>query len=238
MAKYEKWLGAGIGWAAGGPVGGLIGFAAGSLTQSGNKKQYSNTAHTSEFETNLIVMAAAVIKADGKVSIEELDFVRKFFCDHFSEEYIDEKMNILNHCLQRSYDPRKACDDVRLSSTPSTRKQVVNFLFDLAFADKALERSEVDLIFKLAGWLNVNDIEFRKIKGSFSNDRSDVKYELLGVKITATYDEIKAAYRKLVLEYHPDRNTDLSPAEQKTIAEKFRRVQDAFEKIKEERGFE
>ena len=237
MAKYEKWLGAGLGWFAGGPVGSLLGFAAGTYMQPDSKK-YQNTGHTSEFETNLIVLAAAVIRADGKVSIDEVSFVREFFKDHFSPDYLDEKMNILHHCLQKTYDPRKACDDIRISASPSTRTQVVNFLFDLAFADRAIDKPESDLIFKLAGWLNVNDIEFKKIKVSFTSEGSNSKYELLGVRQNASYDEVKAAYRKLVLEYHPDRNTNLSPAEQSVLADKFRRIQEAFEKIKEERGFE
>ena len=237
MARYEKWLGAGIGWMAGGPIGGMLGFAAGSYMQP-NAKKYENTGHTTEFETNLIVLAASVIRADGKASEEEIKFVRDFFTEHFSADHIEEKINILTHCLHRSYDPRKACDDIRISSTSSTRKQVVNFLFDLAFADKALVKTESDLIFVLAGWLNVNDIEFKKIKHSFSSSGSHGKYELLGVKHNATYEEIKAAYRKLVLEYHPDRNASLSPTEQSALADKFRRIQGAFEKIKEERGFE
>ena len=236
MAVYEKWLGAGIGWFTGGPVGGLIGFAAGSVLQPDSQK-YKNTRHTTEFETNLIVIAAAVIKADGKVSLEEINFVRDFFRDHFSHDYLDEKINILNHCLQRNYDPRKACDDIRIAASPSTRTQVVNFLLDLAYADKELQRSESDLIFKLAGWLNVNDIEYRRIKGTFTSGGYHPHYKLLGIKISASYDEIKAAYRKLVLEYHPDRNINLSPAEQKKIAEKFTKIQEAFERIKEERGF-
>jgi DnaJ like chaperone protein len=233
LAKYEKWLGAGIGFFAGGPVGSLLGYAVGSYMEPDSKK-YQKTGHTSEFESNLLVIAATLIKIDGKVSQDELTFVKEFFHDHFSAEYLDEKMNILKHCLQKNYDPRKACDDIR----HSTRTQVVNFLFDLAMSDKALERAELDLIFKIAGWLNVNDVEFKKIKVSVSSDGSKTKYELLGVRYNASYDEVKTGYRKLVLEYHPDRNIHLSPAEQSVIAEKFRRIQEAFEKIKEERGFE
>ena len=63
-------------------------------------------------------------------------------------------------------------------------------------------------------------------------------YEILGVSKNATEAEIKAAYRKLVLEYHPDRNTHLTADEQKTIADRFRKVQEAFDKIKQERGLE
>jgi DnaJ like chaperone protein len=235
MARYEKWLGAGIGFFAGGPVGSLLGYAAGSYMEPDSKK-YRKTGNTSEFETNLIVIASAVIKADGKVMLDEINFVRDFFKDHFSPDHIDEKLNILNHCLHKNYDARKACDDIRLSASPSTRTQVVNFLFDLSLSDGALNQSELDLIFRLAGWLNVNDVEFKKIKVSFSST-GDTKYTLLGVRINASYDEVKAAYRKLVLEYHPDRNISLSDAEQVIIADKFRRIQEAFDKIKEERGF-
>ena len=237
MSKYEKWMGASIGWFAGGPVGGLLGFAAGSFIEP-EAKRYQKTGHTSEFETNLLVLSATLIRVDGNISLDEINFVHDFFRDHFSAEYIDEKMNILNHCLQRSYDPRKACDDIRASSSPSTRIQVVNFLFELALSDKALEKSEADLIFVLSGWLNINDITFRKIKSSYSATGSQTKYDLLGVKYNASYDEVKTAYRKLVLEYHPDRNASLSPAELAKLAEKFRRIQEAFEKIKAERGFE
>ncbi len=237
MARYEKWLGAGIGFFAGGPMGSLLGFAAGKSLEPDTKK-YSKTAHTSEFETNLIVLAAAVIRADGKVVTDEINFTRDFFKLNFAPEYVNEKMNILHHCLQRNYDPRKACDDLRISTTPSTRYQIVNFLFDVGLSDGQLDKRESDLIFTLAGWLNINDVDFKKIKASFADDIRVPHYELLNIKITATYEEIKTSYRKLVLQYHPDRNAHLSPAEQKALAEKFRKIQEAFEKIKEERGFE
>jgi len=49
-------------------------------------------------------------------------------------------------------------------------------------------------------------------------------YEILGVKKTASQDKIKAAYRKLALKYHPDRNPDNKEAE-----EKFKEAAQAYE---------
>ena len=51
-------------------------------------------------------------------------------------------------------------------------------------------------------------------------------YEILGVSKSATLDEIKAAYRKLALKYHPDRNPDNKEAE-----EKFKEAAEAYEML-------
>ena len=54
-------------------------------------------------------------------------------------------------------------------------------------------------------------------------------YELLGIQRTATGDDIKKAYRKLAMQYHPDRNSGDSQAEQK-----FREVNEAYEVLKDD----
>lgn len=53
-------------------------------------------------------------------------------------------------------------------------------------------------------------------------------YETLGVDKNATQDEIKKAYRKLSMQYHPDRNATESEEKQKECAEKFKDVNEAY----------
>ena len=54
-------------------------------------------------------------------------------------------------------------------------------------------------------------------------------YDILGVSKDATQDEIKKAYRKLSLKYHPDRHTGDTPEEQKKNEELFKDVAHAYD---------
>ena len=54
-------------------------------------------------------------------------------------------------------------------------------------------------------------------------------YEVLGVQRTATQSEIKSAYRKLAIKYHPDKNPGDKAAE-----EKFKKITAAYDVISDE----
>ena len=54
-------------------------------------------------------------------------------------------------------------------------------------------------------------------------------YEVLGVSKNATADEIKKAYRKKAIQYHPDRQGDKSEAEKKEAEEKFKEAAEAYD---------
>ena len=89
-------------------------------------------------------------------------------------------------------------------------------------------------VFRIAGYLNVNDLEYKKLRIEHTYHTETV-YEILGVTETMSFAEIRTTYRRLVLKYHPDRNKDVSEAEKKKLAQKFQQVQEAYEKIKKER---
>ena len=235
MAKYEKWLGASLGWmVTGNPIGGIIGFIAGSFIESGNQnKSKQQLTGISELETNLIVLASHLIKIDGKVTLEEINFTKNFLSTQFDEKLSHKRTEILNHCLVKEYDLNIVCDQLRMYASTATRTQIVRFLFDLAISDRELTEQENYFIFKIAGYLTVNDVEFRKIKAEHLQ-KSTTVYEILGVRKDASLTEIRNSYRQLVLKYHPDKNAHLSEIEKKELALKFQQIKEAYESLKKE----
>lgn len=60
-------------------------------------------------------------------------------------------------------------------------------------------------------------------------------YEVLGVNKNASADEIKKAFRKLSIKYHPDKQVGKSEAEQKEAEEKFKEAAEAYEVLSDEK---
>lgn len=239
MFKYEKWLGAGLGWVVGGPVGGLLGFFAGKLIEQGNENDPGHsTKGLTEFELNLAVLASHLIKIDGRISLEEVSFVTDFLNTHFDSNYSARRTQMVNHCMQKEYDLSAACDQIRVNTPYATRVQVIHFLFDVALCDGELNERENYFIFRIAGYLNVNDVEFKRIKTEHT-ERVVTQvsvYKVLGVQRNAGMEEIRNAYRKLVLKYHPDRNKTATEQEKKELSIRFQRIQEAYEQIKKDKG--
>lgn len=235
--KYEKWLGAGLGFVvSGSPLGAVIGFGAGKLLESDSKeKLFYPTSSISDLEINILQLAAAVIQTEKGVTHSEINFVRDFWKARFGKNLLEEKMSIFNHLLQKKYDTQKACIDLYNSSEISTRHQIIHFLFDLAECDKPLSNKELSMIASIAGWLNINRIDFAKIEES-RRPKERTVFDILGAKETDSTSLIKSKYRKLVLQFHPDKHPNISNTERKKMEQKLREIQEAYQQILDLRG--
>ena len=59
-------------------------------------------------------------------------------------------------------------------------------------------------------------------------------YELLGISKNASDDEIKKAFRKAALKYHPDRMVNASEEEKKVAEEKFKELNEAYQVLSDQ----
>ena len=85
--------------------------------------------------------------------------------------------------------------------------------------------------------MGVADADYESIFSMF-NKQSDKTwaYKVLEIDKSATDDEVKKAYRRMAMKYHPDKVNNMGEEVKKTATEKFRKVNEAYEAIKKERG--
>ena len=105
---------------------------------------------------------------------------------------------------------------------------IVSFLFGVAAADDFVNAKETRCIHRIAGYLGINGKDFKENKNNFL--AANNAYYLLGVKEDSTFEQVKTAYRKMVLKFHPDRREAQIPEEEADL--RFREIQRAFETIK------
>ena len=67
---------------------------------------------------------------------------------------------------------------------------------------------------------------------------TDSAYTVLEISPSATDDEVRSAYRRMAMKYHPDRVATLGPEVQKAAEEKFKKIQEAYAAIKKQRGIQ
>lgn len=241
MAKFGKWLGGGLGWAFGGPIGAILGFAVGSaidsvVTVEGSViNNQSNKRKANDFSLSLLVLIAAVMKADGKVLKSELDYVKNFFLKQFGSEHTQELLITLREILKKDIPIQEVCLQIKTYTLYPARLQLIHLLFGVASVDGQVQQDELNVIKIIAGNLGIKPNDFASIKAMFFKE-VDGDYKILEIEKSVSDDEVKKAYRRMAVKYHPDKVSHLGEEFQKSAKEKFQKVQEAYENIKKQRG--
>lgn len=245
-AGYGKWIGGGLGWALGGPIGGLLGFYFGSMFESDSKRSGSGfqghpyasagrPTQAGDFSVSLLVLSVAVMKADGIVKKSELDYVRRFFASNFGEAKTVQQMQVLKELLKKDINIQDVSIQVRSAMDYSSRLQLLHYLFGIAGADKVISDSEILMIQNIAGFMGLTSADFSSVKAMFVKD-SESAYKILEITPDANDSEVKKAYHKMAIKYHPDKVSHLGEEVQKAAEEKFQKLNSAYDEIKKRRG--
>lgn len=237
--------------------GALVGYAIGYIVEiilkpsQGNQQQsnqsdyqdyfnsYQNpygVGQQNDFISILLVLSAAVMKADGKVLKTELNFLKSFFQQQFGHRFTQQHLLFLKETLDKdAVNVNEVCSFLRYRTTEEVRIQLIHYLFGIAKADNHVSDKEIEVISRIARQLHVSEADFMSVKNMFyRNPSSD--YTILGISQDASNDEIKKAYRKMAVKYHPDKVQDMGEEHQKAAREKFQQIQAAYENIKKIRN--
>ena len=232
--NYKKWVWGGLGWAIGGPIGGILGYALGSMNNQ--SRSYSKTSTMGgDFLTSLLILFAAVMKADGVQKKSELEYIKRFLVNQTGISNTKKLLLIFKEILKQEISLNQVCNQIRTQMDKPSRLQLIHILFGLSQADGDIHPSEIKIIQTISNALGINQVEYKSIESMFKDDLESA-YSVLGISSDSEDLEIKKAYRKMANKFHPDKIAHLGEDFKDIAQEKFKSVTEAYHKIKKERN--
>lgn len=242
MGGFSKWIGGGLGFVLGGPIGAVIGFAVGSLFSGSTTFQTTKSSNRAtaeaDFKMSLLVLIAVVMKADHKIMKAELEVAKKFLVQNFGEEGALEALQILKNLLDQNIDEVAVASQINLYMNYSSKIQMIKLLFDIAYADGEVHEAELRVIQRISNIFNISSVEFASLRAPYTKTvDQDWAFKALEIENSASNDDIKKAYRRMAMKYHPDKVHNLGEDVKKSATEKFRSVNEAYEHLKKIKNF-
>jgi DnaJ like chaperone protein len=248
MSIWGKIIGGVGGFAVGGPLGALLGAIAGHAVDrhiaqaepDPDQQSLDDRSATRQiaFTIAVIVLGAKMAKADGVVSRAEVAAFKEVF-----QVPASELKNVARLFDQAKEDPAgfepyaKQIARMFRKDHP-VLEELLDGLFHIAKADGGVHEAEIVFLRNVAGIFGLEEADFARLReGHLGPDKAD-PYTVLGTHRTASNEEIKTAWRKLVRDTHPDKLMAQGlPREFIELAnEKLATINAAYDKVAKERG--
>ena len=222
------------------------GYAYGGNGFSQGRRQTVRTTDNPRtlFLNSLLEMSAYIIAADGRIMHSEMEVLRIFLRQNFNAstaQACNERMMTIfeerKRMTQSQWRSRvmQSCRVVAMSLPQEQRLQLLSFLAAICKADGNVDQTEVNAMRDVALAMGLDVAAVDQLL-SLGGGTLDDAYKVLGVSPDATDDEVRCAYRKMALQYHPDRVATLGKDVQETAKRKFQEINDAKERIFKARG--
>ena len=214
LSIWGKVIGGAAGFALGGPIGAILGVAAGHFVDrmAGGGGRRVRRIGASDQETKqaavsiaLVVLAAKMAKADGHVTREEVDTFKRIF--RVPDAHAAAVGRIWDEARREAegFEPY-AEQIVQIFPHDSTmREELLGALFQIAMADGELHEGERAYLARVAQIFGFDERGFAQIMARHMGGGESDPYQVLGIAPTASEDEIKQTYRRLIREHHPDK---------------------------------
>ncbi|AVX43863.1 TerB family tellurite resistance protein [Campylobacter concisus] len=206
----------------------------------------------------LVSLLAKVAKSDGRVSELEARLITQVLDDLSQKvsgvsgvrEYLKEVYNSQKENVDNAYETARNYKRA-FNLNYDTCVARLTFFLNLAYIDGEFNKSEQDIIRNIAYGFGIDKetldeiiFKFDSFYGSrFGADRDEISqendaFEVLGLSKNASLDEIKARYKELVRQYHPD--ILMGRGESKEVIErstkKLQEINEAYGRLKEKFG--
>jgi DnaJ like chaperone protein len=248
MGWFGKLMFGSMGMFIGGPLGAIAGAALGHHLV--DKRQddpigqprlvYAEQTQAAYF-VSMFSMLGKLAKIDGVVTGEEIAVVERFIGNL---NMGDREKQFAKQVFNEAKDSRYSIDDFAVQfyqisqAQPAVLVSFLDLLFQIASADNRFHPAEESALKRIKDIFHISDQQFNSMKGTYFKE-VDRFYEVLNCTPDCSDEEIKANYKRLVKDFHPDTIVSKGLPEEFTefATKRFREIRKAYEEIRKERSF-
>ncbi|MBC8287977.1 MAG: DnaJ domain-containing protein [Nitrospinae bacterium] len=235
------WMGAGLGFLRGGPLGAVIGGTIehflGKKLQKKLQESLPGIIHQGEFITSLVVILTRVAMESGAVTAKQVAVIHNFFMKNlgYGSPDLQSLDRLIDEVQSKKPDINQFVKEYKKSCQNNYNLLLLALCYQINLVENALGEDTQSLIKKIGLELGLSYEQHNEIRIKYSLEPFITPYHILGLSSGASNDEIKRAYRKLASQCHPDR---VAMEDENTVHAahlKFLKVQSAFQELEKVR---
>jgi len=200
----------------------------------------SQSESHNRFVILLVNILVKIAQADGHFTRAELNAILNFF--QYNLRYNQDQMywvkQLVKEARENPTDLRQLLEEFRGSFTYEPRLILLELIYQIIYTKQPPPEDELRLAQEIAGLLQISVYDQRTIEAKYmyrqrqeaasSGQMEEQYYAVLGLEKGADFAEIKKAYRKLSMQYHPDKVGHLGEEFKKIAEEKMKEINVAY----------
>jgi DnaJ like chaperone protein len=249
MGWMGKLLGGSIGFALGGPLGAVIGAVLGHHTVDANEAVPGDSVLSTLEQKRTMYFVATfsmlgkLAKSDGVVTQHEIDVIDNVMRVHL--KLTPDARRLAIEIFNEARDSSASFDEYasqfydHFHTNQQMLVTMVELLLLVAMSDTQFHHQEKQLIESVVRMFHLQD-HYEQIRSRFNGVPDDINryYHILGCEVGDSIESVKKKYRKLAMEFHPDRvQANGMPEEFAEVAQdKFKEIQHAYDLVSKDLG--
>lgn len=212
--------------------------------------EQSQTESHNRFVWLLVQILIHTAKIDGQITREEINTIHRFF--QYNLHYSQTQMHWVKELIKEATNSNQSLDtlltEFKTTFAHEPRLILLELVYQVLFTKGTVPEEELKVARYIASFLDISTYEQNTVEnkyryhqqsarsGSAGGDPAARHFATLGLQKNATADEIKKAYRKLSMQYHPDKVRHLGEEFRKVAEEKMKEINAAYEYFKKIKG--
>ena len=204
----------------------------------------SQTESHNLFVFLLVRILVRIAQLDGTITKAEIGTITNFFRIHlrYTQSQLYWVKDLINEATTATEPLEGLLAEFKSRFAYEPRLILLELVYQVLFTNERVRDEELAVLQRIADYLDIAPYDHQTIRARYmarsreGAAREERYYEILGLSPGATFEEIKAAYRKLSMQYHPDKVNHLGEEFRRVAEEKMKELNEAYQFLKKKFG--